>query len=349
MRISDSTKTNLEFVNYFMSLVQQYNDQQTDYTAYIASGFTRTLLEASVADVGVLNDVKNRDNERQVLGGRPMNFEQYFEVLKSACITNDNRSKRRNFRRSVNTHERESQDPQDTDESSSTSPTSVMQEVVEYAMFQVMQKRRPSLNKSTWDSLSSEGKKTWDTMSDEDKSRITSYVEAKMQQMEVNVVETQMETEPPPDEAEATPRDTVDETGNTIQVNSLVASARANVRNNAHPADLRRSFGTNQTPTRSLHMVEIDLNPSSTNPRPQIQEVLSEEPEPGFDPDSVALTTFRTSERSNHVDLGQVQAYLLMDDLLLTSPDGEYLQDVLDGYWDSGSGNELEDSRTGER
>jgi hypothetical protein len=54
MRISDSTKTNLEFVNHFMSLVQQYNDQQTDYTAYIASGFTRTLLEASVADVGVL-------------------------------------------------------------------------------------------------------------------------------------------------------------------------------------------------------------------------------------------------------------------------------------------------------
>jgi hypothetical protein len=49
------------------------------------------------------------------------------------------------------------------------------------------------------------------------------------------------------------------------------------------------------------------------------------------------------------VDLGQVQAYLLVDDLLLTSPDGEYLQDVLDGYWDSGSGNELEDFRTGER
>ena len=45
----------------------------------------------------------------------------------------------------------------------------------------------------------------------------------------------------------------------------------------------------------------------------------------------------------------QVQAYLLMDDILLTSPDGEYLKDVLDGYWDSGGGNGPEDFRTGER
>ncbi len=51
-----------------------------------------------------------------------------------------------------------------------------MEGLLEYAMFQVMQRRRPSLNKTTWDSLSTSGKKTWDEMSDDEKDKVTASV-----------------------------------------------------------------------------------------------------------------------------------------------------------------------------
>ena len=271
MNIERHTGSQLDFITKFRALVTEYNDQQTDPTHYLAEQFLFQLLKRAVQGNHILNDVKNRELERMTLGGPAFTFDQYYEVLKSAAISNDSRSTSRRrvnaTERDINVHEYEDHERIESQvpNVSQEHDQNTVQELIDYAVHQVMQRRRPSLNKTTWSSLSQDGKTTWDQMSDEDKAKITAYVDAKLPPTEANHTEI---ASPPTDTGtpDAPPAETVSESTRepTFSVNQVVANALNASKNTAHPGDLRRSLAPQGKPPKSAlrkaNVVEYNVN-----------------------------------------------------------------------------------------
>jgi hypothetical protein len=164
-------------------------------------------------------------------------------------------------------------------------------------LFQVMQRRRPSLNKTTWDSLSSTGKKTWDEMSDEDKAKVTAYVEAKLPPAQVNLTEREDET---PNVQEPTTVTTDDaHAPSTLQVNQVVANAIANARKKTHPADLRRTLSPK--PKRSAHNVEFSIN--TVDFQPPWMSITDEEVYNSAEYKAASLASFRAQNKADNPEL----------------------------------------------
>ncbi len=81
--------TALEFITYFVAKVTQYNEQTPNQNAWIREELCSTLLKKAVAQVPILNTVKERDIERSVMNMRPMHFYEYLSALKTQAIVYD--------------------------------------------------------------------------------------------------------------------------------------------------------------------------------------------------------------------------------------------------------------------
>ena len=65
-------------------MVRIYNEQQPVGGARLMGALVIMMLQTAVSSEEMLHAVKSRDNDRRVMGGEPMTFEQYLLALKAA-------------------------------------------------------------------------------------------------------------------------------------------------------------------------------------------------------------------------------------------------------------------------
>jgi hypothetical protein len=218
--------TAMEFITKFETMVEEYNDLQEHLGTQLSDEFRKTLLTASVSTVTILRSISDREQESLVRGGRPFAYQEYATILKTQAVLFDEQFA---GRRSVNLS-----DSYGTNEDSEDQ--GVIDEINEFCV-NVMRRRVPgaSMNKDTWESLSSEGKSTWDKLEEGDKRKILQYAAKRADKGSISANVT--EIDPDQDDLEAEPTaDNTDGTFTEAEINSAITQARKN----AHAGDARR-------------------------------------------------------------------------------------------------------------
>ena len=227
-------KTSIAFITDFEGMLDRYNDQQPMEASRLNPLFAKVLLQNAVADVSMLLDVANQENQAVARGAPTFDFHQYLALLKSAAAHYDRR-KFGGSRRDRSAHH--------TDITPNQDDKDISNEITDYLVHEI-RRRMPgsTMNKATWDSLSKEGRTVWDTLSDGDKKKILQYaqdraarpdIQANQHESNVNPDIPSVDDPPSPD---ALP---TNDAPTSVDINNVIARAR----NDAHPGDARCMLG----------------------------------------------------------------------------------------------------------
>jgi hypothetical protein len=251
--------TAMEFISKFENMTDQYNEQQTSPTKQLHDELKKTLLMSALSTVMVLRSVGDREQESFVRGGPAYDYHQYLSVVKTQAILYDEKSM---GNRSANVASLE-HDPDEHEGSDYYEESNDVDEMLVH----LMKRRTPrtSMNKETWESLSTEGKSTWDKLNDTDKRKVLQYVTKRNEKdsMEANQHEV-TET----DENEIVQNEVKDEDNENTpgEINNAVSK-----RKEAHPGDLRRMMGGNE---KGKKKTGKSFNVNFLNPEPEDDTIL---------------------------------------------------------------------------
>jgi hypothetical protein len=242
------SRPSLPYVVFFENLIEKYNGQQTEVGARLTDPLMKSMLQIAVQPVKALHEVTNRESDRIATGGRPFTFSEYLAIVKTTASTDDTRFKKQ---RTVKLHE-----IADTD-----SITFDIEEMNLEDGFEINEtQRRPlgaTMNKETWNSISTEGKKKWDALDASDKAKILSYAKKRAERSTFEANQHEIDEEDADDKQEDL-MEPVDPNEDTIEVNQTLTEARGD----AHAADPRRMLGNDKPAKagRDVNNVSWDVN-----------------------------------------------------------------------------------------
>jgi hypothetical protein len=94
--------TAIKYITNFQCQVTVYNEQQSMPDLVLNDELKKTLLQAGVSSVSILQAVGDREQDSIIRGGDPFMYAQYLTVLKSQATLYDEQS---SGRRSANPHD----------------------------------------------------------------------------------------------------------------------------------------------------------------------------------------------------------------------------------------------------
>lgn len=236
-------KTASMFILEFKTLVEEYNEQQTEPGMILNGVVKKAMLQASLSPVMTLRAVADRETERMVQGGLAFSFEEYLEAVKaSASLYDEGRMGRRSVHTINNTNMVEPQ-VHETDE------------IMAY-LISKRNRRNPgaTMNRETWTGLSEQGKATWDQLSEQDKRKILQYASKRGEQSKTTTNVNFMEVENEVEQTQVEDMKIDDTNTPETSLEANVHDTTSQARNNAHPGDPRRMMGTQQHSNRVAHI-----------------------------------------------------------------------------------------------
>ena len=249
---SEWKKPFVDYIRLFENRVINYNEQQPVAATRINNIMCRQYLEASVSTCKPLREVSQREMERMAEGtSQGYTYDQYVIALKSAAaLADEGRSIKAS--RGVNIVEINKAYFDTEDDTSpmtaevnhtelnqdhDTDPVSTDEEDDSSALMAYKSniKRQPgsTMNKETWNSLSSDTQTKWDSIQGGDKTKILRY----SAQRADNRAKTQANVTDISDPSE----ESKDDEG-VIEVNS--GSVVSKAKDDAHPGDPRKVMST---------------------------------------------------------------------------------------------------------
>ena len=175
-----------------------------------------------------LRHVMEREEDRILNGGPSFTYKDYLIALKSSASRLDEKLGIRSIS-NMDVHNLEQDYERDQNDDDDAYDVHV-------SKFKG-NRRTPgaSMNKETWSTISDEGKAVWDKLTPTDKSKILSYAKQRAEKpIQANNHEI---TE------DEVPGDDIDDPGEILDVNKVVSEARGE----AHPGDVRRMMGSDNT------------------------------------------------------------------------------------------------------
>ena len=261
-------KPTYEFIIKLDDLFQLYNRQQRYKELRITPAMMRLYMENALSDVRAFREIKDREQERIIMGQGPFSYDQYKVAVKSTASRLDETYMSKN-RRDINVHLLENDDDENNDNIS-------MEYLIHEAKrhFRSPDQLAAQMNKDTWNSLSSDAQKTWDELDKEDKAKILNYAQKREERRSAKVhqIEDSRETKVNFHESitEETDKEEEEPLGShipSIDVNNALVDAR----NDAHIGDPRKIMGSDQSPAKnkikaSMHrLVNDDGNDSQSS------------------------------------------------------------------------------------
>ena len=255
-----SGKSAVGFIVKYQEMVELYNDQQTSPSMQLSEPLVKTLLQSAVSSVTILRATADREHEQIIQGGRAFTFEQYCDALKAVATRYD---EPRTGRRSANVANLEYEEEWSDDEDGDSNTGQAQSGDAISILINELKRRMPgsSMNKDTWNSLSTDGQSTWDKLSDTDKAKILKYAAQRagkptrlanvhqQETMDEDAAQVQ-------DDINEVITDSVNEESEEVQrgitsINNAIAIARGK----AHPGDPRRMLGS-LTPSKKTTQVK---------------------------------------------------------------------------------------------
>ena len=281
-------KSYTDYLSWYVRTVQRYNSMMLDPASKLTPEMVSQMLDRAIQQCRPLVAVKDRELMDMARGMPPLAFEQRLSLLYAAAATLDRQNgyrpvngtrERPTGRRRANMHDLTDHDDQSVDSQGSNDGSSH-----EYAAFMA---RFPgsSMNKDTWNSLTSDAQTKWDSLDSKDKAKILNYAseraeKASSKTISANVANSSTSTdlsanvtdsstssaEPPQDTDPSSPDSTA--SGPDRQANVTSASK---AKSSAHPGDIRRVLGgpppkTKSTGTRSGFNVSWGVNTTQQTP-----------------------------------------------------------------------------------